>query len=125
MDGLDLDLDKDIAIDVTDLQSEWVRLPALAYRYSKLAAEAEATHSLEKAILDELKAAKYIKLKNDFPKLTENGVEAHTDTDSEIKEQLRKVLLVKRDCDTLKGFLKGILTKESMLIQLGASSRAQ
>lgn len=120
---MDLDLDVDIAIDVTDLPKEWRRLPALAYRYSELKADADETYGLEKAKLEELRSQLYCELKASGEKLTVDHLKATIDTDPEVKKQLRVMLTAKRDLDTIKGYLDGIKIKESMLIQLGAASR--
>ena len=123
MDGLELDLDTDIDIDVTDLPKEWKRLPALAYRYSELKAEADEVYGLEKAKLEEMKSELYCKIKGSGEKVTVDHLKAMIETDEGIKKQLRVMLTAKRDSDTIRGYLDGIKIKESMLIQLGAASR--
>lgn len=123
MSDIELNLDEDIEIDVSDLQREFRRLPVLAYRYSELKAEADEVYSLEKAKLEELRSQLYCELKANGDKLTVDHLKATIDTDKAVKEQLRVMLSAKRDLDTIKGYLDGIKIKESMLIQLGAASR--
>lgn len=120
---MELDLDTDIEIDVSDLQKEFRRLPALAYRYSEMKAEADEAYGLAKAELEELRSILYCQLKASGEKYTVDHLKAEIDTNEDVTEQVRVVLTAKRDLDTIKGYLDGIKMKESMLIQLGAASR--
>lgn len=123
MSTIDLDLDADIEIDVSDLKREFRRLPSLVYQYAELKADADEAYGLEKAKLDEMKSECFCELKESGEKITVDHLKAKVETNPGVKKQLKIMLKAKRDADTIKGYLDGIKIKESMLIQLGAASR--
>lgn len=123
MSDIELNLEEDIDINVSDLTREFKRLPSLIYRYSEMKAEADEEYGVAKAELAELKSIIYCQFKKSEEKYTVNHLDAMVESHEDVIAQKRIMLKAKRDADTIKGYLDGITSKESMLIQLGASSR--
>lgn len=122
----ELNPDVDLSIDIHNLTSEFRGLPSTLYRYSKRRAGVDAARDLAKAVLKEVKAVAYKRIKSNVgAKHTEKSLEAEVDTDPEVMEATRKFIRAEHDSSTWGGAVDSMKAKKDCLIQLGADSRKE
>ena len=122
----ELDPDKDLSIDVTDLSTEFRMFPTTLFQYYKYKAKVEAQRDMAKATLKETKALCYKRIKSDMSlKLTEKGMEAEIDTDPVVIEANLKFIRAEHDATTWGGAVDSMKSKKDMLMQLGADNRKE
>lgn len=120
-----LDFEKDNQIDVTDLNEEFRVFPSVIYGYRDIEAQAQEAYDLKKLELKELRSAKNLEIRSREGKVTESTVEAMLDSDPDVKKAVRDMLSVKRDLETLNGYVESVRAKKDCLIQLSANLRKE
>jgi hypothetical protein len=122
----DIDPDKDLSIDVTDLTTEFRKLPHILFEYYKHKANAEKMRDIAKAKHKEARAVAYKKIKADTSaKHTEKGMEAEIDTDPGVKMALGSLIQAEHDVATWVGAVDSMKAKKDSLIQLGSDRRKE
>jgi hypothetical protein len=123
--AIKLDPDKDLETDVNELQREFKRMAPLMNGWSEVRANAEEAVEIAEAELKELRSEKYIEIKSKEAKVTEAHVSAQLDVDPDIKKAVRNVITLRKDYETIKGFVESLRFKKDMLVQLGADARKE
>jgi hydroxymethylpyrimidine pyrophosphatase-like HAD family hydrolase len=123
---MELDPDKDLAIDINDLTNEFKEFSLLMYRYSVQRAKIEAQRDLAKAKLKETRAMVFKRIKADTSvKHTEKSLEAEIDTDPEAKQALIAYIQAEHNATTWAGAVDSMRSKLNCLIQLGSDRRKE
>lgn len=121
---MDLNPEIDLAIDVTDLTSEFRRLSLTLFRYYGRKADAERDLDIARAHLKETKATVYKLIKSDSSvKRTESAIEAEIETHPSVVEAVKLVTEALHTAATYQGAVESMKAKKDMLVQLGADSR--
>ena len=121
---MELNPDVDLDIDVSNLSAEFRRFPITLYRYSQYRAKIETQRDMAKAMLKELRATVYKRVKSDVSaKHTQSSLEAEIDTDPTVIEASRKLMRAEHDATTWAGAVESMRSKKDVLIQLGADQR--
>lgn len=118
--------DVDLSIDVTDLTTEFRRLPHVLFEYYKQKAAAERMRDIAKARVKEARASCRKRLKSDSSvKLTEAGMEAEIDTDPVVLKAQGQFIQAEHDASTWYGAVESMKAKKDSLIQLGSDRRKE
>jgi hypothetical protein len=121
-----IDPDVDLQVDVTDLTTEFRRLPHILFEYYKYKANAEKQRDIAKARLKETRAQSYKRLKADVTtKRTEAGMEAEIDTDPAVLKAMGQLIQAEHDASTWQGAVESMKAKKDSLIQLGSDRRKE
>ena len=122
----EIDPEKDLTIDVTDLSKEFRKLPLTLFDYYKEKTKAEKTRDLAKAKLKEVRALTYKRIKSDTSaKHTEKSMEAEIDTDPLVLKVTAALIQAEHDASTLSGAVDSMKAKKDCLIQLGSDRRKE
>lgn len=122
----DLDPDKDLSIDVSDLTTEFRKLPHILFAYYKHKAEAEKIRDIAKARLKEARAQTYKRIKSDTgTKHTEKSMEAEIDMDPTVLRAQGALIQAEHDASTWAGAVDSMKAKKDCLIQLGSDRRKE
>jgi hypothetical protein len=123
---MELNPELDLAINVDNLTVEFKEFSLKLYRYYQYKAKIETQRDMAKALLKEVKATVYKRLKSDPKnKHTEKSLEAEIDTDLEVMEAQRKFIRAEHDASTWSGAVDSMKAKKDMLMQLGADARKE
>jgi hypothetical protein len=123
---LELNPEKDVSIDVGSLTEEFKKLPLLLYRYSILKAEAGEKLDVEESLLKEVRSELFKSIMQQHEKKPSDKVfEAEIEAHPAVVAQKRKVFRVKKDFETIKGYVESVKAKKDMLIQIGADLRKE
>lgn len=123
---MELNPEKDIEINVARLDEEFTRLPLLLFRYSEARAESGEQADLAEARYKEARSKCYVEIvRNADKKPSDKAIEAEIDTNPEVLELKREYYKVKRDFETIKGFVESLRAKKDMLIQCGSDRRKE
>lgn len=120
-----LDPNKDIKIDVNDLNSEFRQFPVLLYRYVERAKVAQNDYDDLKEGLKEARSREYVRIKTESGKITEKNLEALIDTSELVLTAKKEMLNAKRVSDSLNAFLEGMRSKKDCMISISANMRAE
>jgi hypothetical protein len=121
---MELDPEKDLTIDVSNLGSEFREFSLLLYRYTCYRAKIETQRDVAKARLKEQRAIIRKKVKSDLSvKHTENSIEAEIDTDPTVIDANMKLIRAEHDASTWAGAVESMRAKKDCLIQIGADQR--
>lgn len=122
----DIDPEKDLSIDVTDLTTEFRKLPHMLFEYYKHKANAEKQRDIAKARLKEVRAQVYKRIKADTSaKHTEKGLEAEIDVDPAVLKAMGALIQAEHDASTWIGAVDSMKSKKDCLIQLGSDRRKE
>jgi len=123
---MELNPEKDLEIDVTNLTSEFKSFPIVMFRYSQQRAKVEAQRDVAKAFLKETRAIVYKRVKSDVSaKHTQSSLEAEIDTDPVVIEAQKKLIRAEHDASTWAGAVESMRSKKDVLIQLGSDRRKE
>ena len=123
---LELNPEKDLEIEVSNLSAEFRNFAVVMYRYSVHRAKVESRLDIAKAKLDEVKAMTYKNIKSNVAiKHTEKSIEAEIDTDPAVQEAQRQFIKAKHDAATWAGAVDSMRAKKDCLIQLGSDRRKE
>lgn len=123
---MELNPDKDLSIDVSDLSSEFRSFSLVFYRYCQYKAKVEAQRDVAKAKLKEIRAVTYKRIKSDTStKHSEKSMEAEIDTDPEVMKAQMSFIKSEHDATTWCGAVDSMKAKKDMLMQLGADARKE
>ena len=123
---MELNPEKDLEIDVTNLTSEFKSFPIVMFRYSQQRAKVEAQRDVAKAFLKETRAIVYKRVKSDVSaKHTQISLEAEIDTDPVVIEAQKKLIRAEHDASTWAGAVESMRSKKDVLIQLGSDRRKE
>ncbi len=123
---MELNPDKDLSVNVSDLSSEFRNFPTVFYRYCLNKAEAERLRDIAKSNLKEIKAVTYKRIKGDVSvKHTEKSLDAEIDTDPVVMETQRRLLEAEHTAATWAGAVDSMRAKKDCLIQLGSDRRKE
>ncbi len=130
VDGVEhkLDPDRDVQIDGSDLNREFIGLPALINSYGVLLEQAKAEvaaakYDMERVYANEDCAARE-DLKLNGVKFTEMMIANTAKTSEQYTLYFRKLLKLQRNVGMLKANCAALQSKENCLISLGAQERA-
>lgn len=123
---MELNPDKDLAINVADLTTEFREFPIVMYRYSQARADADTRRDLMKAKLKETKALVYRMIKTDTSvKHTAQSMEMEIDLHPSVIEANIKFVQAEHDASTWAGAVESMRSKKDVLIQLGSDRRKE
>jgi hypothetical protein len=126
---MELNPEKDLVIDVTDLTVEFRHFPTVFFRYCQQKANAEAERDFAKCKLKEVRATVYKTIKGNAAmtgaKLTEAALEAEIDTNAQVIEAQGKLIQTEHNAATIGGAVESMRAKKDMLMQLGADRRKE
>ncbi len=123
---MEINPDIDLEIDVTNLTAEFKRLSLTLFRYYQHKAKVEAKRDLAKAVLKEIQATTYKRLKSDISaKFTEKALEAEIETDPAVMESKRAFIKAEHDATTWSGAVDSMKAKKDCLVQLGSDRRKE
>lgn len=123
--AIKLDPDVDLETDVDELQREFKRMAPLLHGWSEVKAQSEEAYEIAKAEYEELRSQTYLDLRSREGKITEATLSASIDVDPAVKKSLRHMLEMKKDFETLKGFVEGLRAKKDCLVNLAADARKE
>jgi hypothetical protein len=123
---MELNPDKDLEIDISNLTTEFKVFPVTMYRYSQYRAKIETQRDIAKARLKEVRATVYKKIKADVSaKHTQSSIEAEIDTDPTVIDAQMKLIRAEHDATTWAGAVESMRAKKDVLIQLGSDRRKE
>jgi len=115
----------DNRIQVENLQDEFREFSSTLFSYLEEKANAESLYDYQKSKYEEVRSEVYLEKKSSGEKISEKHIESMIETDARVKEQRVKMLMAKRDMDTIKNYVESLRSKKDMLIQLGADQRKE
>jgi len=118
-----LNFKKDISIDPSALDTEWIRQPALIFSYSEETAKAKKELDLLRERVDVCRAELSKKIRTEpesfgITKLTESVVESTVILQPEYQELMQKFIEKKFDVEVLSSAVKALDQKKSALENL-------
>ena len=117
-----LNPEKDIDIDVNNLSKEFRTIGPKIYRYTKEKASLQEEMDMLEIDLKVAKSKAYGKLGSDY-KETEKKHEIELDKD--VISIQKSIAEVRRDIETVRGYIDGLKANKDMLVQLGADQRKE
>jgi len=121
---MELNPEKDLSVNVSDLNYEFRNFSIVFYRYCSLKADVEKKRDIAKARLKEAKAVTYKRIKSDpSVKHTEKSLEAEIDTDAYVLDAQMRLIEVEHEAATWAGAVDSMRAKKDMLMQIGADAR--
>src|SRR5665213_871075 len=110
---MELNPEKDLAIDVSNLTAEFRDFPVIMYRYSCHRAKVEVQRDVAKAKLKEIRAIVYKRIKSDTSaKHTQSSLEAEVDTDPSVLEAQKTLIRSEHDAMTWAGAVESMRPKK-------------
>ncbi len=123
---MEINPDKDLSIDVTNLHQEFRMLPTVLFAYYRYKAAVEEKRDIAKAKLKEVRALSYKRIKSDIMvKHTEKSIEAEIDCDPQVLIAQTELIKAEHDASTWGGAVDSMKAKKDMLMQIGADARKE
>lgn len=119
----------DLMINDSDIQSEFVRQPALFWRYAQVEAKAAARFLEAKIKMEAVEAQIYSQVRRNFEesgtKFTEKKLECEVILSPEFVSAQAHYLKTKEEADLCRAAKESFLQRSQMLIQLGSTKRQE
>jgi len=120
-----LDPNKDILIDMDNLNEDFRKHPLLFYRYSQKYAILSRKHDDLKENMKQIRSMEYVRIKREIGKISDKNTEAEVDVSELVIASRNEMLEARQEMDILKGFVEALRMKKDAMIQISANQRAE